>query len=492
MTTVTSTEQSFTSWLRSLVTGHRQALVVFILCALASRIVASFVFPTYDDAYITYRYAWMLVHHGQFVYNVNDWVLGTTAPLFGLFQALFVALSLPNDVMKVRWNAGMDIAIVIMLLFFCEEQGADRMRSWSALTVLTFLQPSLARISVGGMEVNTFAAMSLYAIILFREGRAVRASILCSIAYFLRPESVVLLAILGLTLLLQRRFIVLSKAVIAGATTVAVPFLVMTFVYGSFLPQSVLAKSHNIHRPLLMTLGKFMWPEPVTAIMVMMCAAGVVMTMRRKGLRMTSVHVLATAAVTLTSYSVAGPQVWSWYTEFFLLTLVFGSSLLVASLPIRFPLHLGFTAWCMISVIGMASFLAVRGPSAVERHVYRPIRDYCSANFSAGDSVLAQDIGIIGYSCAATIVDGNALVTRNLDPGISAVDKILRYHPRFILVNNMRAEAEPFTREPLCSMYVPVVRFAQALPSPEFNPPVLPSTWDDTWVQAYTLYRRSR
>lgn len=155
MTTVTSTEQSFTSWLRSLVTGHRQALVVFILCALASRIVASFVFPTYDDAYITYRYAWMLVHHGQFVYNVNDWVLGTTAPLFGLFQALFVALSLPNDVMTVLWNAGMDIAIVIMLLFFCEEQGADRMRSWSTLTVLTFLQPSLARISVGGMEVNT-------------------------------------------------------------------------------------------------------------------------------------------------------------------------------------------------------------------------------------------------------------------------------------------------------------------------------------------------
>ena len=71
-----------------------------------------------------------------------------------------------------------------------------------------------------------------------------------------------------------------------------------------------------------------------------------------------------------------------------------------------------------------------------------------------------------------------------------SVSKILRYHPHFILVNNMRSEAEPFTREPLRSLYSPVVRFAQSSSSPEFNPDVLPAAWDDTWIQAYTLYKR--
>lgn len=483
-----SSHQRFTGWLSLLIREHRRELAFFVFAALGSRIIASFIFPTYDDAYITYRYAWMLAHHGQFVYNLNDWVLGTTAPLFGLFQAVVSALSIPNDVFTTLWNACMDILIVLVLLFMCEQQGAHRLRSWSALSVIMFLHPSLARISVGGMEVNTFAALSLFAIMLFQDGRAVWASIVCSVAYFLRPESVVLLGILGLTLLVQRRFSDFFKAVAASVATVIGPFIVMIVFYHSFLPQSVLAKSHNIHRPLATTLAKFMAPEPVTAAMVLTCIAGIIITMRRSRFTTATVQLMGTAVLTLVLYAAAGPQVWSWYTEFFLLALVFGSALFLASFSLRGP----FVLWCSVSVIGMASLLALRGPSAVERFVYQPIRSYCSANISSGDSVLAQDIGILGYSCNATIVDGNALVTRNLDPGISAGSKVLLYRPRFILVNNMRSEAEPFTREPLRSLYSPVVRFAQSPSSPEFNPDVLPAAWDDTWIQAYTLYKRRK
>jgi hypothetical protein len=488
MDATSTSDRRFYHWLTSLVKEQRGNVALFVLCALVSRVIASFIFPTYDDAYITYRYAWMLVNHGQFVYNLNDWVLGTTAPLFALFQSVFVALSIPNDVGTMVWNAGMDILIVLMLLFLCEQQGAHRMRSWSVLSLMMFLQPSLARISVGGMEVNTFAAMSLLAIIMFREDRAVLASIVCSVAYFLRPESVVLLGIIGISLLVQRRYGELTKAIAASVATVIVPFIVMIAFYSSFLPQSVLAKSHNIHRPLSLTLAKFMAPEPVTAIMVVTCIAGVIVTMRRTRLEHASLQVIGTAVLTLVLYAVAGPQVWSWYTEFFLVALVFGTSLLLSSFA--FPGR--FVIWSSLSVIGMASLLGARGPSSVEQHVYQPLRAFCSTNIQSTDSVLAQDIGILGYCCTATIVDGNALVTRNLDPGISAVEKILRYHPKYILVNNIRSEAEPFTREPLRSLYAPVVRFAQSPPSPEFNPQVLPPSWDETWIQAYTLYRRSK
>src|SRR4030042_5328460 len=43
----------------------------------------------YDDPFITYRYAWNLIHGVGFVYNLGERVLSTTTPFFTILLAGF-------------------------------------------------------------------------------------------------------------------------------------------------------------------------------------------------------------------------------------------------------------------------------------------------------------------------------------------------------------------------------------------------------------------
>ena len=41
---------------------------------------------SYDDAFITYRYAYNLATGQGFVYNPGEWFMGTTAPFYGMLR----------------------------------------------------------------------------------------------------------------------------------------------------------------------------------------------------------------------------------------------------------------------------------------------------------------------------------------------------------------------------------------------------------------------
>src|SRR5688572_7143347 len=43
---------------------------------------------SYDDAFITYRYAYNLATGAGFVYNLGEWYMGTTAPLYGMLLGM--------------------------------------------------------------------------------------------------------------------------------------------------------------------------------------------------------------------------------------------------------------------------------------------------------------------------------------------------------------------------------------------------------------------
>ena len=52
--------------------------------------MAFLIFPPYgmDDCYITYRYAYNLFHHHQFVFNLGEKILGTTSPLYTIILTI--------------------------------------------------------------------------------------------------------------------------------------------------------------------------------------------------------------------------------------------------------------------------------------------------------------------------------------------------------------------------------------------------------------------
>lgn len=162
---------------------------------LASRLVALACFPVFDDAFITFRYARNLASGHGYLYNAGDWVLGTTAPLFGLIASLIVALGGAPELVLPPVNIVLDLGIALLardLMF------RDDRRGFACFIACFALSPMLARVTVGAMEVDLFVLCGLGAFALYRRQRVFFAVALGAAAYFLRPEAVLIVAVLCL------------------------------------------------------------------------------------------------------------------------------------------------------------------------------------------------------------------------------------------------------------------------------------------------------
>src|SRR5690349_1046773 len=98
---------------------------LFLLCAsiIICRLLAAYILPTFDDAFITYRYSSNLVSGNGFVYNINEKVMGTTAPLFALLACIPIALSIPVAKFFVAFNLLCDLgSFYIIYKYFLKKE----------------------------------------------------------------------------------------------------------------------------------------------------------------------------------------------------------------------------------------------------------------------------------------------------------------------------------------------------------------------------------
>ena len=69
--------------------------LIIPLLAILVRLLVYFIVPhTYEDAFITFRYAENLAAGDGLVYNIGERVYGSTAPLFAIIMAMFKTLGL--------------------------------------------------------------------------------------------------------------------------------------------------------------------------------------------------------------------------------------------------------------------------------------------------------------------------------------------------------------------------------------------------------------
>src|SRR3990167_2668821 len=138
---------------------NRNLLFIVIALLVCSALYLA-LFPVYDDAFITYRYAANLVDHGAFTYNLDDMVLGTTAPLFGLLCALFywLGFDLPSTIPV--FNILIDLAICLITY---RQLSARNYLVGFVFAFVYSISPIVGRIAVGGMEANLFVLVSLLA-----------------------------------------------------------------------------------------------------------------------------------------------------------------------------------------------------------------------------------------------------------------------------------------------------------------------------------------
>ena len=207
-----------------------------------------------DDSFITYRYAWNLVHGNGLVFNKGEHVEGITSLTWTLISALILALKL--NISKVTPYLGLCLSLAAVAISI----KASRKAGAGNLIIILCAVPLLANehfwlASRNGME--TALAIFLVALTFqqFLLGRYWICVCLTPLLYLTHPELVAYYPLLALTHLLGERYrgiAITSTPLTISAFSrqiLVIGFMLTTIelaryhYYDSLLPNSMMAKT---------------------------------------------------------------------------------------------------------------------------------------------------------------------------------------------------------------------------------------------------------
>jgi hypothetical protein len=225
-------------------------LVMLVLLAVAARgLFASVTRITFEDAYISLRYAENLARGLGMVYNPGERVFGASTPLYVGLLAGLIRLHLPALVIaKLLCVAADGLTLWLWGSWLLRRTGGR----WAPVGfgLLFGLSPLMVQVSVSGMETSLALLALSGALLAALEGRMALCGCALGVLLLLRPDG--LLAggvILGLETLRARR---VPWAAAGIAALIAAPWVVgATLYYGTPIPHSIPAKlaAYNLHRP---------------------------------------------------------------------------------------------------------------------------------------------------------------------------------------------------------------------------------------------------
>ena len=483
----------------------RLEMILLALTVVIGRLIAARAFPIYDDAFITYRYARNLARGLGMVYNPGAaWepILGTTTPGYTVLLAGFHALGLPMIGTSLAINFLCDAISAVVLI-----QLLDRRYVSSLLAVMAFIAiPQIARVSAGGMEQPAVVLCALLAVRFATDGRMIAAGVASGLACTLRPECVLLVLTLAVYTIWKRASLV--RFVIPIAIIGAISAGALTWYFGSPISQSVVAKaathSGEQHKgfsriPDILAQA-FGASQPMRMLLVLVVIGGLTMLWRRSKLLPFAMF----ASSIVAAYLIVQPKTWGWYfyaphvawvawlgmgSEQIARWIGFAKLRLVPSEGVR----LWTLAGCAASLAAVAIFPMIRADK-VTPLVYERFEQWAkeARTSERQPTILASDIGAIGWYTNARILDSMGLVWPEALSEPRQVDQIRKYLPDYAILVVRRNRLEPFRLNDLAlaAKYRPIRRFNEfnktGLDKLEPNIAELP----DWWEQDYIIYER--
>ncbi len=459
---------------------------------LAVRLIAWHILPIFDDAFITLRYARNLAAGHGFLYNPGEWVLGTTAPAFGLLATPLHLFGFPMPGSIVAANILCDVLIAWVVCRLLERGGAAR--AVPIFGALFALSPIMSRVCVGGMEVDLFLLLGLAAIVSYHRGYPARAAAIAAGACFLRPESALLVALFCALEILARGYRRAAVMALLAVCVVLPGVLLLTALYGSPVPQSVAAKAALPPAAIPAVLRSLVAADPLMLLLLPFALLGGLHAWRMGGAART---VVLWGAAQIAMYTAARPNPWPWYGE-----VAHGVMLVAASLGLhqalarfapRIPrLFERLPAAATLAVLPIVVWGCVafaRAGDPVSAGVYTPLRAWCATHLHAGSTVAAYDVGALGYFCDAHVYDLAGLVWP------PAVQQRWRYarlvagcRPDYLYVAAMKETAGWLADPLLRGRYRLIARFVPGVAAPAA---CLDSvSFSQAWVQEYLLLQR--
>jgi hypothetical protein len=232
------TDNKFTSFSLQTI-NQRDLLLISIALGLSLFITLNMGGKSYDDAYITYRYAKNLVSGQGFVYNPGESFLGTTTPLFTLLLAL-VSGGLSSEAIPVigQWLTG---GALFCLAVFTYLLGRDDQKPIAGFisALLVLLNPFF--VLVWGGESIFFLALVMAGFYLYFRGQEIAPAVIFGLAFLTRGEGVLPALILFTHYLITKRQLP-WRALLSFILTILPWMIYALFTFGSFFPSTLQAK----------------------------------------------------------------------------------------------------------------------------------------------------------------------------------------------------------------------------------------------------------
>jgi hypothetical protein len=436
------------------------AAVLVGLAGLAAGILAAPI--SYDDAWITYRYAYNVAAGQGFVYNPGEHVFGTSAPGYAL---LLGVLSRPNP----EWVPTVSAVLCAISLAACGAAfatfGAVRGSTLAGVVAgLVFVTNPLALEAFSG-EMVPQAALALWAVTALAVDRPALATTCGVAATLIRPDGLlVLLVVLGAQVGQARRVPWMRVGV--AVAVLAVWFGGLWIWLGTPLPHTLAAKQAQRLSGLWRALGADMaywlrsltiWPsaympprpQPGFSAFLGLAVAGLaLLPWRRRWLLWAAWPVIA-----MVVYRQLRLPFFHWYLVPPLALLALGAGLAadgiasaLGAVADRFtssePAGRSRRSTLIAGVVGVALLIATAlpmartawrqraaYPSPVER-AYVGVGEWLARETPPAATVGYLEVGFIGYYSRRHIVDPLGLVSPHAVEAIARRDFLETYRIR--------------------------------------------------------------
>lgn len=226
--------------------GTAGLVLLCLVCGLAALVAAGFLGFSYDDAFITYRYARSWAEGDGLVFNPGERVLGTTAPGYALLLGLLSAVSGISVPVWGTLLAVGSLAAVTLVLWRALAEAPPALRTGVPLLFAGSAFLLQWNVEMLGAEQFPILALGVAAAHLALDrDRPVIAGLLIAAAMACRLDAALLAGILGLALWWNRRRFPGAFA-LAGLLPLALFLGCLWSEFGTIVPNTMDAKQSEL------------------------------------------------------------------------------------------------------------------------------------------------------------------------------------------------------------------------------------------------------
>lgn len=410
-----------------------------------------------DDAFITFRYARNLAQGRGFVYNQNEWTLGTTTPLYTMLLATVSYLFKAEIVLVNKIISAISLWISAGLLYEIKPSSNGSRSFLLALIYLT--NPFL--LNFIGMESYFLLCFIMLTVWSYHKGKVNLSSICGGLLILIRYEMI----FLSITIGVWDYYMKNRKPpywLFLGFIFVFIWLVYATLVFGSPIPLSASAKL-LAPRISFMLGGAVYWyrfisENPAMFLAIILAITGILTVLFFKNscrdyrlIFLFSVVYFVVASIFAGSF----PWYYAPLIPGFSVAVIYGIKFLSHIFTIHKKLSIDNQKWwadviqsaiaILLVVIQLSFWLNENklnqnqiGDSRYS--TYKQVSDWLIENASKEESLAIYEIGYVGYFTDMRIIDLAGLVTPGLLPWVDQGSEASLYHalqiysPDFVLI----------------------------------------------------------